>query len=182
MLSRPGSTPGSGWMKNVSERLASGPADRRSVPPRYWLWYIALMALLIVVLPMALRRSVPPIKMPTYESSLHIAGLPAFAYGQAPVAIIAVGGRPRGVVAIGGIAVGLVAIGGLAAGGLAFGGVSFGVFALAGLAVGWKAVGGAAIGYRTFGGLAAGGYAYAGNGIAYGYHEASGRQKERLFG
>ena len=31
-------------------------------------------------------------------------------------------------------------------------------------------------------GLAAGGYAYGGNGVAYGYHEASGRQKERLFG
>jgi len=43
-------------------------------------------------------------------------------------------------------------------------------------------VGGGAIGYRAFGGLAAGGYAYAGNGVAYGYHEASGRQKERLFG
>jgi hypothetical protein len=28
----------------------------------------------------------------------------------------------------------------------------------------------------------ASGPAYAGNGVAYGYHEASGRQKEKLFG
>ena len=40
----------------------------------------------------------------------------------------------------------------------------------------------AAIGYRAFGGLACGAYAYAGNGVAYGFYEASGRQRERLFG
>jgi hypothetical protein len=35
---------------------------------------------------------------------------------------------------------------------------------------------------RAFGGLAIGGYAYAGGGVAYGDHEAIGRQKEKLFG
>jgi hypothetical protein len=185
MLTRPGSTPGFGWMKNVSERLASGPADpsdRRSLPRRYWLWYITFMALILAGVPL-LRSGIPPQpKFPFYESTTRVAGLPLFACGAAPVAIVAIGGRPRGVIAIGGIALGVVAVGGLAAGGLAIGGVSLGLFAFAGLAIGWRAVGGGAFGYRAFGGLAAGGYAYAGNGIAYGYHEASGRQKEKLFG
>src|SRR5437870_9893124 len=42
MLTRPGSTPGSGWMRDLSERLAGGPADpsgSRSLPRSYWLVY-----------------------------------------------------------------------------------------------------------------------------------------------
>jgi hypothetical protein len=182
MLTRPGSTPGSGWMRDVSDRLASGPADTRSVPRRFWVLYIFLMALFIVVLPMVVRRAMPSYNVRSYESSARIAGLPLFALGPAPVAIVAVGGRPRGVIAVGGIAFGVIAVGGLAVGGLAIGGVSLGVFAMAGLAIGWRAAGGGAIGYRVFGGLAIGGYAYAGNGVAFGYYEACGRQKEKLFG
>ena len=34
MLTRPGSTPGSGWMRDLSERLASGPADPPGFRPR----------------------------------------------------------------------------------------------------------------------------------------------------
>lgn len=182
MLTRPGSAPGSGWMRNVSDRLASGPADPRSLPRRYWIWYTAFMSLVLVILPLVQRRAMPSYDVRSYESSTRIAGLPLFASGATPVAIIAVGGRPRGVIAVGGIAVGVIAVGGLAAGGLAFGGLSLGFIALAGLAVGWRAIGGGAVGYRAFGGLAVGGYAYAGNGVAYGYHEACGRQKEKLIG
>ncbi len=182
MLTRPGSAPGSGWMRDVSDRLASGPADTRPVPRRFWVLYLVFMISALAILPMLGRRSMPSYNVRSYESSSRIAGLPVFASGAAPVAIIAIGGRPRGVIAIGGLAFGVVAVGGVAVGGLAFGGVSLGFIALGGLAVGWRALGGGAIGYRAFGGLAIGAYAYAGNGIAFGYNEAGGRQKEKLFG
>ncbi len=182
MLTRPGSTPGSGWMRDLSVRLSSGPADTRPVPSSFWVLYIFLMILFVVVLPMVLRRAMPTYEFRFYQSSAHIAGVPLVASGAAPVAIVAFGGRPRGVIAIGGIAFGVIAVGGVAVGGLAIGGISLGIFALAGLAIGWQAAGGGALGYRAFGGFAAGSYAYAGNGVAYGYHEACGRQKERLFG
>jgi hypothetical protein len=184
MLTRPGSTPGSGWMRDLSERLACGPADAadsRSLPRGYWLPYIALVVMIVVIAPMMSRRIASP-EVPVRESSARIIGLPLFASGLSPVAVVAVGARPRGLIAIGGVAIGVIAIGGIAVGALAFGGVSCGLAAVAGLAIAWWAVGGGAIGYRAFGGLAAGGYAYAGNGVAFGYHEASGRQKERLFG
>src|SRR6266566_3564468 len=122
MLTRPGSAPGSGWMRNVSDRLSSRPADPRSLPRRYWIWYIAFMSFVLVILPLVQRRPMPSYDVRSYESSTRIAGLPLFASGATPVAIIAVGG------------------------------------------------------------LAVGGYAYAGNGVAYGYHEACGRQKEKLIG
>ena len=182
MLTRPGSAPGSGWMRDVSGRLAAGPADARPVPRRYWVLYLIFMISALVILPMVGRSAMPSYNVRSYESSARIGGLPLIASGAAPVAIIAIGGRPRGVIAIGGLAFGVVAVGGVAVGGLAIGGVSLGIFALAGLAIGWRAVGGGAIGYRAFGGLALGAYAYAGNGVALGYHEACGRQKEKLFG
>jgi hypothetical protein len=185
MLTRPGSTPGSGWMRSVSERLASAPVETQSPPRRFWAAYIAFMALVLAILPIVQRRAMPSYDMRnthSYESAAQWAGLPLLAIGPAPVAIVAIGGRPRGVLAIGGIALGVIAVGGLAAGGIAIGGLSLGLVALAGLAVGWRAMGGGAVGYRAFGGLALGAYAYAGNGIAIGYHEACGRQKERLFG
>ncbi len=181
MLTRPGSAPGSGWMRNLSVRLSSGPADTRSVPRSFWVLYVFLMVLFVVVLPMVLRRAMPAYQFRSYQISARIGSVPLFASGAAPVAIVALGGRPRGVIAIGRIAFGVIAVGGVAMGGLAIGGLSLGILALAGLAIGWQAAGGGAIGYRAFGGLAAGSYAYAGNGVAYGYHEACGRQKEKLW-
>src|SRR3981189_3146640 len=145
MLTRPGSAPGSGWMRDVSERLASGPADTRTVPRRYWVLYLVFMISALVILPMAGRRAMPAYDVRSYESSSRVAGLPVFASGAAPVAIIAIGGRPRGMIAIGGLAFGAVALGGVAVGGLAIGGVSLGIFALAGLAIGWGALGGGAV-------------------------------------
>src|SRR6266852_4711593 len=127
MLTRPGSAPGSGWMRDMSDRLASGPADTRPVPRRFLVLYLVFMISGVVIWPMLGRRAVPSYNVRSYESSSRIAGLPIFAPGAAPVAIIA-------------------------------------------------------IGYRAFGGLAIGGYGYAGNGVAFGYHEAGGRQKEKLLG
>ena len=51
-----------------------------------------------------------------------------------------------------------------------------------GVAIGWRAIGGLAVGNAAVGGLAIGRYAYAGNGVALGRDEASGKQKESLFG
>ena len=185
MLTRPGSTPGSGWIRSISDRLASGPVATQSRPRSFWVGYLALMALVLVILPLVQRRAMRSYNVRgahSYESSAQWTGLPLFAIGPAPVAIFAIGGRARGVVAIGGIAIGIVAVGGLALGGFAFGGLSLGLLAFAGFAIGWRAIGGLAVGYRAAGGLAVGGYAYAGNGVAIGYHEASGRQKEQLIG
>jgi hypothetical protein len=50
------------------------------------------------------------------------------------------------------------------------------------LSVGWRSIGGLAIGNAALGGLAIGRCAYAGNGVALGRDEASGNQKESLFG
>jgi 4-amino-4-deoxy-L-arabinose transferase-like glycosyltransferase len=185
MLTRPGSTPGSGWLRSISERLTSAPADPQSPSRRFWVGYIAFMLLVFLILPIVQRRSMRSYDMRdthAYETSVRWAGLPLFAIGPAPVAIVAIGGRPRGVIAVGGLALGVIAVGGLAAGGIAIGGLSIGLMAFAGLAIGWRALGGLAVGYHAAGGLAVGGYAYAGNGVAIGYHEACGRQMEKLIG
>src|SRR2546422_782419 len=85
MLTRPGSAPGSGWMRDVSERLASGPADTRPVPRRIWVLYLVFMISALVILPMLGRRAVPSYNVRSYESSSRVAGLPVFASGAAPV-------------------------------------------------------------------------------------------------
>lgn len=178
MLTRAGSPPGPAWMRRFSESL-SGPKKPTQVPEElppeqkrrmrwFWILFVAMMMFLTLVRPLP-GPSNPP---QSYESPIRVAGLPLFASGQHPRGIIAYGSFPVGVIAIGGLSVGLIAIGGVALGGIALSGLSFGLLAL----------GGGAFGYYAFGGLAAGAYAYAGGGVAVGYHEACGRQKERLFG
>lgn len=132
----------------------------------FWtVWAVFMLLGFVVSRPFAGQ---PPA---SYRSAVEIAGLPVFAYGP----------EARGIVAVGGVAIGVVAVGGVAIGGIAFGGVALGgVVALGGLAVGGLALGGGALGYFALGGLAVGGYAYAGGGVALGYHEASGAQRERL--
>lgn len=184
MLRRPGSPPGCAWMKRLNDRIpAPGPVDPRAAA-RYRRWMVWFWIVWAIVMASGwwTTRAVERAPAVPYESPLRIAGLPLLAYGDEARGIVAVGGIATGVVAIGGVAVGAVAFGGVALGGLALGGVSAGLFALGGLAVGWWALGGGAIGYCAFGGLAIGGHAYAGGGVALGYHEASGHQKERLFG
>ncbi len=166
MIIRPGSPPGPAWMRNASETLAD-PAGSRQFLKWFWIGF-AIFMVLSFLLTSALGRAATR----SYESPTRIAGMPLLAYGAEPRGIIALGGRASGVIAVGGVAVGAVAIGGLALGGIAFGGLSLGLLAL----------GGGAAGYYALGGGAVGGYAYAGNGVALGYHEASGGQKESLFG
>jgi hypothetical protein len=108
-----------------------------------------------------------------YESPVRTGGMPLLSTGSTPHGVIAIGGRATGILAIGGIAIGWIAVGAMAVGGVALGGLSVGFFAFGALAIGWRA---------ALAGLAVGGYAYAGSGAAYGYHKASGKLKESLFG
>ena len=117
-----------------------------------------------------------------FDSPVRIAGLPVVSYRPAAHGIIAIGGRATGVVALGGVAAGFIAIGGVTAGVISVGAVSLGLFAFAGVSIGWRAFGALAIGHSALGSCAVAKYAYAGNGVAYGTVEASGRQKERLIG
>jgi hypothetical protein len=184
MLTRPDAGPGCSWMKRMHERVP-GPSVTPVQPnPRIrWFWGFFSFLILFLVLVQLTRRWSSVVNMDgvrEYQSPVRIAGLPVIAMGAHPNGVVAIGGRPTGFIAIGGIAVGVVAIGGLAFGGIALGGLSAAIFALGGGALGWWAVGGGAVGRYALGGLAFGDYAYAGNGVAYGYHEASGRQKEKL--
>lgn len=183
MVARPDAGPGCLWMKNLHNR-ALGPADPQEKPHPmfrwFWSWYfILLIGFMLLARPWSSTGYSP---RGSYESETRIAGLPLVAVGAEAKGVIAIGGRAKGIIAIGGIAVGVVAIGGLALGGFSFGGLSAGIFALGGGAVGWWAMGGGAAGRYAFGGAAIGDYAYAGNGVALGYHEANGRQKEKLLG
>jgi hypothetical protein len=177
MLTRPGSAPGPAWMRNISESLTDPDRAGRVMLP-YWAFFIVYMLGILVlthfITAVALSRD------HVYESATRVAGLPLFSYGPVAHGIIAIGGRVTGVIALGGLAVGFIAVGGLALGVISVGGVSLGLFAVAGLALGWRAIGGLALGNAALGGLAIGKYAYAGNGVAYGSAEASGRQKEHL--
>jgi hypothetical protein len=176
MLTRPGSKPGPAWMREFSEHSADLREHRRRIP--FSLFFLLYMAFILILTHLA--TAVVFSGERSYASPAQIAGLPLVSYGSTAKGIIAIGGRATGVIAVGGLAVGVVAIGGLALGGVALGGASLAIFALGGLALGWRAIGGLAIGDAALGGLAIGKYAYAGNGVAYGSLEASGRQKEHL--
>ena len=177
MLIRPGCAPGPAWMRNISESLADPDRAGRVMLP-YWAFFLVYMLGILVlthfITAVALSRD------HVYESAARVAGVPLFTYGPVVHGVIAIGGRATGVIALGGLAVGFIAAGGLAFGVISVGGVSLGLFAVAGLALGWRAIGGLALGNAALGGLAIGKYAYAGNGVAYGSAEASGRQKEHL--
>ena len=181
MLTRPDAGPGCSWMKRILKVVPEPDAKPEAPNPVLrWIWGFYLLFLLLIA---PLTRPWVPVTLNDsreYQSQMRIAGMPVIALGAHPKAVIAIGGRPTGVIAIGGIAVGMVAIGGLAFGGIALGGLSLAVFALGGGAIGWWALGGGAMGRYALGGFAFGDYAYAGNGVAYGYHEASGHQKEKL--
>jgi hypothetical protein len=176
MLTRPGSKPGPGWMRQFSEHSKESTEGRRVIP--FWLFFILYMAAILVVIHLA--TAVVFSGERSYVSQTQIAGMPLVSYGSSARGVIAIGGRAMGIVAVGGLAMGIVAIGGVALGGLALGGVSLAVFALGAIALGWRAVGALAIGDAALGAVAIGKYAYAGGGVAYGALEASGRQQEKL--
>jgi hypothetical protein len=181
MLTRHDAGPGCSWMKRILQVVPEPGAKPETPNPFFRLaWGFYLFFILLFVPMTRPWVSVNLNGTREYQSSMRIAGMPVIALGAHPSGVIAIGGRPTGVIAIGGIAVGVVAIGGLAFGGIALGGLSLAIFALGGGAIGWWALGGGAVGRYALGGFAFGDYAYAGNGVAFGYHEASGRQKEKL--
>jgi len=118
----------------------------------------------------------------TYNSPMQIAGMPLLSMGGRAHGVIAYGGVATGIIAIGGVTAGVITFGGLGIGLFSFGGLSLAMVAIGGVALGWRALGGLAIGDAALGGLAIGRCAYAGNGVALGRDEASGQQKESLFG
>lgn len=180
MLTRPGSEPGPAWMRKLGDGTVDPRQLRRKIL-RIVLFFGILQALAIIIGDIAVYRAHGR-HLRSYNSEIHIAGLPLFSIGPTAHGIIAYGGVSTGIIAIGGVCAGVVAFGGLSVGVLAFGGLSAGILAFAGVALGWRAVGGLAIGNAALGGLAIGRYAYAGDGVAFGRDEASGKQKESLFG
>ncbi len=181
MVKRPGSGPGCLWMRRLNDRIP-GPVPGQPEKPRRRMWVFFLLIFGLIALANLGGRWLPVAPVEPYESAARIAGLPLYTKGEHPRGIIAYGNFPIGVIAIGGAAFGLIAIGGVAAGAFALSGLSLGIFAIGGGAAGWWAFGGGAVGYYATGGGALGAYAYSGNGVAIGYFEAHGRQKEKLFG
>jgi hypothetical protein len=100
--------------------------------------------------------------------------------GHAAHEVIAYGGVATGIVAIGGVTAGVIAFEAISVGAFSFGALSLAIFVLAALAAGWLR-GSPGIcprdPRRRFGWPNAYGFA-----MALGYHEASGKQKESLFG
>lgn len=177
MLTRPGSEPGPAWMRE----LALDPRRLRKAILRIVIFFGLLQVTFFVLGDIAVYRAHGK-HVRGYTSQIQIAGMPLLSMGGRAHGIIAYGGLATGVVAIGGVAVGVIAFGGVSVGLLGFGGLTIGVIVLGAGAVGWRAMGAVAIGHAAFGALAIGRYAYAGPGVALGRDEASGQQKESLFG
>jgi hypothetical protein len=181
MLTRPGASPGPSWMRNLSELATTDPRQLR----RKLMWIFVFFGILqigsIIIGDIAVYRAHGR-HVQSYNSQIQIAGLPLLSIGGRAHGIIAYGGLATGFIAMGGVSAGVIAFGGLSVGVFAFGGLSLGIVALGGAALGWRAIGGVAIGNAAFGALAIGRHAYAGEGIALGRDEASGKQKESLFG
>jgi hypothetical protein len=180
MITRPGSVPGPEWMRKLGDGFADPRQFRRmflKVFLLFGLFQIGAVAIGDIAVYQAHGRHIR-----AYNSKIHIGNLPLVSIGVAAHGVVAYGGVATGIIAMGGLAAGVVAFGGLSIGLFSVGGVSLGVLALAGVSFGWRAIGGLAFGNAAVGGLAIGRYAYAGNGVAFGHDEASGKQKESLFG
>jgi hypothetical protein len=180
MLTRPGSEPGPAWMRKLGDGTLDPQQLRRKIL-RVVLFVGILQAASIIIGDIAFYQAHGR-HVRSYNSQIQIAGLPLLSIGPTAHGIIAYGGVATGIFAIGGVCAGIIAFGGLSVGVLAFGGLSLALMAFAGVAIGWRAVGAVAIGHSALGALAIGRYAYAGDGVAFGRDEASGKQKESLFG
>ena len=178
MLTRPGFAPGPEWMR----KPAGSPAGFRQIRKailRIRVLFGGLQVASVVVRDIA-RDRVHGRHGRCY-SLVQIAAMTPLFVGRAAHSVIAYGGVATGIVAIFGVTAGVIALGGISVGVFSFGALSLGMFVLAALAVGWRAVGALAFGHAALGVVSIGRYAY-GPGIAIGYHEASGKQKESLFG
>ena len=180
MLTRPGSNPGPEWMRKLGDRNAD-PRQLRKMFFRIIFFFGIIQVAAILAGDIAVYQAHGR-HMRSYNSQTQIAGLPVLSIGPYAHGVVAYGGVATGIIAIGGLTAGVLAFGGLSVGVFAFGGLSAGVIAVGGVALGWRAIGGLAVGDAALGGLAIGRCAYAGNGVALGRDEASGKQKESLFG
>lgn len=180
MLTRIGANPGPAWMRRLSDGSVS-PDELRRKFRRVLVFFVIFQCAAMVVADVAAYRSRGH-RGSAYNSATKIGNLPLLSVGGRAHGVIAFGGLATGVIAIGGVSAGVISYGGLSVGVFSVGGLAVGVLALGGGAVGWRALGGVAVGESAFGGLAIGRYAYAGSGVAIGSQEASGRQKETLFG
>ena len=177
MLTRPGSEPGPEWMRKLS---GQGFRPIRKGILGISILFGVMQVLSIVGAEFAVYRAHGrPVR--SYASPMQIAGMPVLSVGGAAHGVVAYGGVATGIVALGGLTRGVIALGATSVGVFSFGAFSLGIFVLAALAVGWRAVGALAFGHAAVGVVSIGRYAY-GPGIALGYREASGKQKESLFG
>lgn len=179
MLTRPGSQPGREWMRKLSTS-PEGPRRLRKAILRILVLFGVLQVASIVVADVAVYRAHAR-HVGTYNSPVEITGMPLLSVGRTAHGVIAYGGVATGILAIGGVSAGVIAFGPISVGVFSFLALSLGIFALTALAIGWRAVGALAFGHAAPGALSVGRYAY-GPGIAFGYHEAGGKQKESLFG
>ncbi|HEV2194512.1 MAG TPA: hypothetical protein VGR55_02970 [Candidatus Acidoferrum sp.] len=177
MLTRPGSEPGPAWMRE----LALNPRRLRKAILCIVIFFGLIQVMFIVLGDIAAYRAHGR-HVRAYTSQTQIMGMPLLSMGGRAHGVIAYGGLATGIVAIGGVAAGVIAFGGVSVGLLGFGGLTIGLIVLGAGAIGWRAMGAVAIGIAAFGALAIGRYAYAGPGVAMGRDEASGQQKESLFG
>jgi hypothetical protein len=178
MLTRPGSEPGPEWMRKLGESPEGFRQIRKALLRILVLvGMIQIGAILIadIAVYQAHGRHVR-----SYNSPIQVAGMPLLSVGGTAHGVIAYGGIATGIIAVGGVAAGVVAFGGVSIGFFACGGLSAGILVLAAVAIGWRAIGAVAIGHAAAGALTIGRYAY--GAVALGYQEASGSQKESLFG
>lgn len=179
MLTRPGSEPGPEWMRKLGSSQEGFRQIRKAILGICVLFGVLQVASIVAADSAVYRAHGRHVR--SYNSRLQIAGMPLLSVGGTAHGVIAYGGVATGIVAIGGVTAGVIALGPISVGVFSFGALSLGIFVLAALAVGWRAVGAVAIGHAVLGAVSIGRYAY-GPGIAFGYHEASGKQKESLFG
>ena len=180
MLTRIGASPGPEWMRKLGGGSLT-PQELRRKFRRVGLFFVILQSAAMLTADIAAYRH-PGNRGSAYNSSTKIGNLPLLSVGGRAHGVIAFGGLATGVVAIGGVAFGVIAYGGLSVGVLAIGGLAAAVLAFGGVAIGWRALGAVAVGESAVGAVAIGRYAYAGEGVAFGSQEASGRQRESLFG
>lgn len=177
MLTRPGSEPGPAWMRE----LALDSRQLRKAILRFIIFFGVIQVGAVIAGDIAVYPA-HGLHISSYNSPIQVAGMPLLSIGERAHGVIAYGGIATGIVAIGGVTAGVITFGGLGIGFFSFGGLSLAAIAAGGVAIGWRAIGGLAIGDAALGGLAIGRCAYAGNGVALGRDEASGGQKESLFG
>ena len=178
MLTRPGFAPGPEWMGEPAGSPAGFRQIRKAIL-RIRVLFGGLQVASVVVRDIA-RDRVHGRHGRSDNSLVQIAGMTPLFVGRAAHSVIAYGGVATGIVAIFGVTAGVIAFEAISVGAFSFGALSLAIFVLAALAAGWLR-GRPGICPRDPRRCFDWPYAY-GFAMALGYHEASGKQKESLFG